>query len=101
MVRVLSQAAYPSGQRTAVEVIEVLNALKKSFENSHQFWADDISITDDSVFKGGLIAGTRQVTDVYLLGLAARQSGTLVSFDRSLAWQAVWGGSSRLVQHPG
>lgn len=101
MVRVLSQAAYPSGQRTAVEVIEILNALKKSFENSHQFWADDISITDDSVFKGGLIAGTRQVTDVYLLGLAARQSGTLVSFDRSLAWQAVWGGSSRLVQNPG
>ena len=48
-----------------------------------------------------LIAGTRQVTDVYLLGLAARHKGTVVSFDRSLAWQGVRGGSARLVQRPG
>jgi uncharacterized protein len=100
MVRVLSQPAYPSGKRTPAEVIQVLKALKASFENSYQFWADDISIVDNSLFKSGLIAGTRQVTDVYLLGLAAQQGGTLVSFDRSLAWQAVEGGSARLVQNP-
>jgi toxin-antitoxin system PIN domain toxin len=101
MVRVLSQPAYPSGQRTPAEVIQVLNALKASFENTYRFWADDISIADNSLFKSDLIAGTRQVTDVYLLGLAAQQGGTLVSFDRSLAWQAIQGGSARLVQHPG
>jgi hypothetical protein len=101
MVRVLSQAAYPSGQRTPAEVIEVLNALKKAFVNSYEFWPDDISIADDSAFESGLIAGTRQVTDVYLLGLAARHQGTMVSFDRSLTWQAVRGASERLIQHPG
>jgi predicted nucleic acid-binding protein len=100
MVRVLSQPAYPSGQRTPAEVIQVLNALKTAFANSHQFWSDDVSIGDDSDFDSALIAGTRQVTDVYLLGLAARHNGTMVSFDRSLAWQAVRGGSARLVQHP-
>jgi predicted nucleic acid-binding protein len=42
-----------------------------------------------------------EVTDVYLLGLAARRKGTMVSFDRSLAWQAVRNGSERLIQHPG
>ncbi len=101
MVRVLSQAAYPSGQRTPAEVIQILNALKTAFKSFYQFWPDDISVADDSIFDSKLIAGPRQVTDIYLLGLAARHKGTLVSFDRSLAWQAVRGGSERLIQHPG
>ena len=100
MVRVLSQPAYPSGQRTPAEVIQVLGALKAKFAGSYQFWPDDTSLADRSVFERTLIAGTRQVTDVYLLGLAARHKGTLVSFDLSLAWQAVRNGSKRLVQHP-
>jgi hypothetical protein len=99
-VRVLSQAAYPSGQRSPSEAIQILNALKTVFKDSYQFWPDDLSIADDSAFRSTLIAGSRQVTDVYLLGLAARHHGTLVSFDRSLAWQAVVGGSQRLVSHP-
>jgi hypothetical protein len=100
MVRVLSQAAYPSGQRSPSEVIEILNALKRAFKDSYQFWPDDLSITDESAFQSALIAGTRQVTDVYLLGLAARHNGMLVSFDRSLAWQAIVGGSQRLINQP-
>lgn len=100
MVRVLSQPAYPSGQRTPSEVIQVLTALKKAFGKSHQFWPDDLSITDESIFYAALIAGTRQVSDVYLLGLAARHKSIMVSFDRSLAWQAIRGGSTKLVQIP-
>lgn len=101
MVRVLSQPAYPSGRRTPSEVIQVLTALKTAFKKSHQFWPDNLSINDDSVFDAVLIAGTRQVTDIYLLALAAHHNGTMVSFDRSLAWQAVRSGSARLIQHPG
>ncbi len=100
-VRVLSQASYAGGQRTPAEVAKVLNALKRAFAGSYQFWPDDISLTDPAVFDSTLIAGSRQVTDVYLLGLAAHHKGILVSFDRSLAWHAVRGGSERLVCHPG
>ncbi|HJY04978.1 MAG TPA: TA system VapC family ribonuclease toxin [Bryobacteraceae bacterium] len=100
MVRVLSQPAYPSGQRTPAEVIQVLNALKSAFEESYQFWPDDVSIADDSLLNSALIAGSRQVTDAYLLALAARHNGTIASFDRSLAWQAVRGGSAHLIQRP-
>ena len=100
MVRVLSQPAYPSGQRTPAEVIQVLVELKKAFGKSYQFWPDDLSLSDDSIFVGSLIAGTRQVTDVYLLGLSFKHQGTLVSFDRSLAWQAVRGGTEHLVKRP-
>lgn len=101
MIRVLSQASYPSGQRTPAEVVQVLNALKKAFADTHQFWPDDISIADDSVFDAALIVGTKQVTDTYLLGLAAHRKGVMVSFDRALSWHSVKGASARLVQHPG
>ncbi len=100
MVRVLSQPAYPSGQRTPMEVIQLLAALKAAFELSYQFWPDDVSLTEEEAFQGELIAGPRQVTDVYLLGLASRRAGTVVSFDRFLAWQGVRGGSKRLIQLP-
>lgn len=98
MVRVLSQPSYPSGQRSPAEVLEILRALKNSFQLSHEFWADDISISDDSVFNASLIAGAKQVTDVYLLGLAVHNKGTFVSFDRSLAWRAIRGATPELVE---
>jgi toxin-antitoxin system PIN domain toxin len=98
MVRILSQPAYPSGQRRPVEVLQILSALKNAFRDSHEFWTDDISISDNSVFDGSLIAGAKQVTDVYLLGLAAHNKGTFASFDRSLTWRAVRGATPELVE---
>jgi len=100
MVRVLSQAAYPSGQRSPADVVELMKTLKSAFAENHQFWADDVSLTDESLFRSSRIIGAKLVTDVYLLGLAARHNGTLVSLDRSLPWQSIHGGSASLVQTP-
>jgi predicted nucleic acid-binding protein len=80
--------------------VEVLSALKSAFSASHQFWPDDLSLTDASIFDSALIAGSRQVTDAYLLGLAVRHKAALVSFDRSLPWHAIRKGSARLIQSP-
>ena len=98
MVRVLSQPAYASGQRTPAEVIEILAALKTAFKISHEFWAEDASLTDSSLFESTLIAGSRQVTDVYLIGLAARHEATLVTFDRKISWHAVRGASEQRLR---
>jgi predicted nucleic acid-binding protein len=49
----------------------------------HQFWPDDLSITDDAV-PTALMMGHRQVSDAYLLGLAIRHNGRLVTLDRSI-----------------
>ena len=100
MIRILSQPTYPSGRRTPAVVIRILVALKAAFKDSFEFWGDNISICDDVIFDSAVIAGTRQVTDVYLLGLASAHSGTLVSLDRSLAWQAIRGGTPHLIQSP-
>ena len=48
MIRVLSQPAYPSGQRLAAEAIQILVDLKSAFPESYEFWTDDISLADES-----------------------------------------------------
>ena len=99
-VRVLSQASYPSGARTPMEVVEVLIALKAAFAQSYEFWPDDLSLSDSALFDPALIAGSRQVTDAYLLGVASHHKAILVSFDRSLPWHAIRGGSANLIHLP-
>ena len=61
----------------------------------HQFWPDDISIADETLFDHTFILGPNQVTDVYLLGLAVRNDGRLVTFDRGLPSSAVRGAEPR------
>ena len=100
MIRVLSQPAYCSGRRTVAEAIQGLKALRVAFSGTHQFWPDGLSLTDSAVLQPSLVGGSGQVTDVYLMALAISREGTLVSFDRTLAWQAVRGGSAGLVQLP-
>ncbi len=100
MIRVLSQSAYPSGRRSPAEVIEILGSLRRAFPANHVFWADDVSLADESLFLPEFITGSKSVTDAYLLGLAARHKARLVSLDRSLPWQAIRGGSAQLIEVP-
>ncbi len=50
----------------------------------HEFWADDLPFSADEVPKAG-ITGHRQITDAYLLGLAAHHGGKLVTLDRGIS----------------
>ncbi len=56
---------------------------------SHEFWADDISLIDRSLFATNHIVGPRQITDIYLLALACQQGGRLVSLDKRIPIAAV------------
>jgi uncharacterized protein len=60
----------------------------------HEFWPDSVSILDDSLLDLEKIQSGKQLTDVYLLGLAVRRGGHLVTFDRSIPWKAVIGAKS-------
>jgi uncharacterized protein len=57
----------------------------------HAFWADDISLLDDKLFDHERVHGYRQLTDVYLLGLAVKHGGVLATFDRKIPINAVNG----------
>ena len=91
-VRVLANPAYGS----AVARAATLNARLRKFCESgqHEFWPDQVSLLDDRLFDVSLIGGHRQLTDVYLLGLAKKKGGRLVTFDRAIPLRAVVGADS-------
>ncbi len=69
----------------AVTPREALALLEQTVRMStHRFWPDDATILDPHV-PSALLVGHRQVTDAYLLGLAIRQGGRLVTLDRGVA----------------
>jgi uncharacterized protein len=57
----------------------------------HEFWPDAVSLRDETLFASSAIISSRQLTDVYLLGLATRMGGTLATFDASIPLEAVRG----------
>ena len=59
----------------------------------HHFWGDDLSIVDCSRFNHGHVLGPKQITDVYLLGLAVRNQGRLLTLDGGISAKAVAGAS--------
>ncbi len=91
-VRILSQPKYPN----AVAIEDAIRRLSRSKgQRDHAFWADDVSLSDRSVFHVEHILGHRQVTDVYLLALAVRNSGRLVTFDQGVPISAIEGAEKR------
>jgi len=60
----------------------------------HHFWPDTLSLTDDRVFDTAQVRGYRQITDVYLLGLAVKHGGRLITFDAGVRLGAVKGATS-------
>ncbi|HMD70078.1 MAG TPA: TA system VapC family ribonuclease toxin [Bryobacteraceae bacterium] len=88
-VRVLSNPAYPTLTATPAEVSYHLRAL--CADSGHEFWSDSVSLLDVELFRPQAITGHRQITDIYLLGLAVRNGGRLATFDRSIPLKAVAG----------
>ena len=43
-----------------------------------------MSLLDETLFRLEAITGHRQVTDMYLLGMAIRNGGRFATFDRSI-----------------
>lgn len=53
---------------------------------------------EGDIFQPTYIQGHRQLTDVYLLGLAFANRGRLVTFDRSVPLKAVAGAEPRHLE---
>ena len=87
-LRIMSQPGYSSPQPLAV----LLAMLQSSTATPvHQLWPDDISLLDASCFNHAHIHSHGQLTDLYVLGLAVKNGGRLVSFDRRIPLTAVHG----------
>lgn len=88
-VRILSHPASGiDGNRPA----ELLDSLRRFCASGHHvFWPDSISLCDTRLFNQPLVGRHRQLTDIYLLGLAKKMGGTLATFDRGIPLEAVVG----------
>lgn len=95
-VRVASHPQYPNRPGDAQAALAVLRQFCAL--DGHTFWPDDVSLRDVVGRAVGITHG--QITDVYLLGLAARRGGKLATFDRRLAASAVRGGVDALEPIP-
>lgn len=90
-VRIMSHPGYPN----AHAVHEVVERLREATTATvHNFWPDDVSVLDAQLIDSTRVHGPRQLTDVYLLALAVKHGGRLVTFDQSIARKAVRGASA-------
>lgn len=80
-----SRCVAPAIQQVRERLHEACNAL------DHAFWPDEVSLRDDSLFNFGRVQGHNQMTDPYLLALAVRHGGCLVSFDQAIVLTSVYG----------
>jgi len=92
----LSNPAYPTVEARPEEVIARLRALCAA--GDHQFWEDGVSLLDESLFRGVMIAGHQQIADTCLLGLAVRRGGKLATFDRTIPLKAVIGAEGKHLE---
>lgn len=93
-IRIASQPSYPSSPGDTTVVRSLLAELCRS--DHHAFWPDAVSLRDESMFDPGYLVPPNHLTDVYLLGLAVRQHGRLITFDRRIPSAAVRGGREAL-----
>jgi toxin-antitoxin system PIN domain toxin len=86
-VRQLSNPKYyKRSDALQITAFEVLSRLRQFCASGHHvFWQDDLSLRALSLDKARYF-GHRQVTDLYLLALARKNGGKLVTFDKSIPW---------------
>ncbi|MEO5677671.1 MAG: TA system VapC family ribonuclease toxin [Usitatibacter sp.] len=80
-VRVMSNPAYPNPLPVSALIERLAEAAAHEL---HEFWPDDASLLDSTVVDPARIHGPRQLTDIYLLALAANRRGRLVTFDQGI-----------------
>ncbi len=82
----MSNSGYPNPLPVQAVVQRLAAACR---QNIHEFWPDDVSLLDAKVVDSTCIHGPRQLTDIYLLALAVKHQGTLVTFDGGIPLAAV------------
>ena len=92
VLRILGHTSYPNSPGPPTMIAPIMKALRGA--SGHHFWADDISIADESLINQKRLLNSGQITDTYLLALAKSRQGKLASFDRRLVVDAVVNGKN-------
>ena len=82
-VRIVSNPAFSRDAVTPREAAAVLAA--NTAAKDHEFWPDELPLTEAIGWTGARLVGHQQVTDAYLLGLALQRGGALATLDEHIA----------------
>ena len=82
----MAQPAYPIAQPLAVLIAMLQRSTADDF---HALWSNDISLLDSVRFNHSCVHNHKQLTDLYLLGLAVKNKGRMVTFDQRISLEAV------------
>lgn len=94
VIRVMNLPSY--GRRGAVGLHRVRDRLREACAAlDHELWPDDVTLRDDACVDFTRLHGHNQVTDAYLLALAVRHGGCVVTFDQAIPLSAVPGANQR------
>lgn len=89
LLRVLGN---PARRDVFIPIAQLADRLRQFCAGAHhEFWPDAISLRDKHLFDLTFVRGYRQVTDIFLLGLAVKHAGRLVTFDQRIQLTAVNG----------
>lgn len=96
LLRILSNPNYQGG---ALPMSEVATKLEKSkADGDHEFWPDSFSMSE-WIEKSGLSVASSKMTDAYLLRLAAKEGGTLATFDMRIAIGLIGSSDREILEH--
>ena len=82
----MSNPGYPNPLLVQAVIGHLAEACQQDI---HEFWPDEVSLLNSEIVDSARIHGPRQLTDVYLLALAVRHGGRLVTFDTGIPLTAV------------
>jgi toxin-antitoxin system PIN domain toxin len=85
-IRLTTNPNYPSGPRSVDQAIAILQALQG--HQSCRYWEIKESWVTLTAPFAARVSGHQQVSDAYLLGLAIKENGVLVTFDRGIKYMA-------------
>ena len=93
-VRITSRTSYPRSTGSVTDQLQVLRELCSL--SGHRFWPDDISLLKEEMWSATGHLNPDDLTDLYLLALAVKNKGTLVSLDKTIPVHRIRGGSQAL-----
>jgi toxin-antitoxin system PIN domain toxin len=87
-LRILSQPRYPNAVPLAEAAARLGDATR---HKAHRFWPDEMSLLDAGSVRWDRVLSGTLLADTYLLALAVRHGGRLVTFDRAVPLAAIPG----------
>ena len=91
LMRIMSQAKYPNCK----PIVEMMGAVAAfALDPHHTFWPDDLSLASAGVLHAKATMTSGMLTDLYLLALAVKHSGRLVTLDKHISQSVVIGATA-------